>query len=153
MDPKKQKEDVIEEVEPGVFEVLEGRAAANKKALQEKRQGAPTVYSEGEVAAALLKAGGWISRAGAILGCSARTVKRYIDESELCQEAWLETLEARKDAVEIALLENAKSGNPLSQIFWLKMNARDRGYVENAPPPQQAQVIAIISKTMPIDEI
>lgn len=134
--------------EKGLIEAKRGELQSTKS-----DQGLPTVLPEEEVALALMKVDGWISRAARALGVSARTVGRYVTHSAVCREAWMEAQEARKDAVEGALVQNAIEGNVVAQIFFLKTQARDRGYEEQAQAPATQQVITVVHSSMPIDEL
>lgn len=87
-------------------------------------------YTAQQVIDALEKAQGYVSKAASILGCSSQTVYNYRDEYKTVKEAWDGIRERRHDFVENALHNAIKEGNVTAIIFYLKTQAKQRGYVE-----------------------
>ena len=87
-------------------------------------------YTAEQVIAALTKAEGYVSQAASILGCSPRTVYNYRDRYVSVAEAWEAIREKRHDFVENALHKQIRDGNVTATIFYLKTQAKHRGYVE-----------------------
>ena len=87
-------------------------------------------YKVQEVVDALEAADGYVSKTASLLGCSTQTVYNYRDESPTVREAWENIREKRHDFVENALHKQIKDGNTTATIFYLKTQAKHRGYVE-----------------------
>jgi len=87
-------------------------------------------YTAKEVADALLKAKGFVSVAARRLGCAPGTVRNYIGRYETCKQAVLDAKEEMKDFAEGKLYQNIDENKEASLIFYLKTQAKDRGYVE-----------------------
>lgn len=87
-------------------------------------------YKRQEVVDALVQANGFVSRAAKILVCDQRTVRNYIKKHVECQRAISDAREAMKDFTENALYKKIEAGDTTGIIFYLKTQARDRGYVE-----------------------
>lgn len=87
-------------------------------------------YKIDEIVKALQEADGYVSKAAHILGCTPRTVYNYRDESPAIAEAWESIREKRHDFVENALHKRIQAGSDTAIIFYLKTQAKDRGYVE-----------------------
>lgn len=64
------------------------------------------------------------------LGCSDRTIYNYIKRYETVKSAIGLRKERQKDYVEGKLFSEIKKGNITAIIFYLKTQAKDRGYVE-----------------------
>jgi len=65
-----------------------------------------------------------------ILECCDATVYNYRNKYPAIQEAFASKKERRKDFVEGELYKQIKRGNIAAIIFYLKTQAKDRGYVE-----------------------
>ncbi len=65
-----------------------------------------------------------------MLGCGPNTVYNYINEYETVKAAHVAVREQRHDYVESKLMELIGQHNPSAIIFYLKCQAKDRGYVE-----------------------
>ena len=87
-------------------------------------------YTAQQVIDALEAAEGYVSKAASILRCTPRTVYNYRDKYATVAEAWEAIKERRHDFVENALHKQIKEGNVTAIIFYLKTQAKDRGYVE-----------------------
>jgi hypothetical protein len=85
-----------------------------------------------QVIDALEAADGYVSKAASLLGCSARTVYNYRDRFITVAEAWQNIRERRHDFVENALHKRIKEGSDTAIIFYLKTQAKDRGYIERS---------------------
>jgi len=87
-------------------------------------------YKAQEVIDALRKADGYISQAAALLGCTTVTVYDYKKNFKSVEIAWNDIREKRHDFVESSLNTAIKDGNVTAMIFYLKTQARDRGWSE-----------------------
>ena len=87
-------------------------------------------YTAKQVIKALEDAQGYVSKTASLLGCTPRTVYNYRDRFSTVAEAWLGIREKRTDFVENKLQEQINKGNITAIIFYLKTQAKDRGYVE-----------------------
>ena len=87
-------------------------------------------YTAAQVIDALQQAQGYVSKAASILGCTVQTVYNYRDRYTTVAEAWEGIREKRHDFVENKLHEQINSGNVTAIIFYLKTQAKERGYVE-----------------------
>ena len=87
-------------------------------------------YTAEQIVDALVKAEGFITRAAKALGCSPRTVYRYAEKYATVAQAIETAREERIDWVESKLFEQIDNGHVTAMIFYLKCQAKDRGYVE-----------------------
>jgi hypothetical protein len=87
-------------------------------------------YTAAQVIAALEAADGYVSKTASLLGCSPQTVYNYRNRFPTVAEAWAGIRERRHDFVENKLHMLIKDGNVAATIFYLKTQAKDRGYVE-----------------------
>lgn len=83
-----------------------------------------------QVIQALEDADGYVSKTASLLQCSVKTVYNYRDRYVTVAEAWTNIKERRHDFVENALHKRIKEGSDTAIIFYLKTQAKDRGYVE-----------------------
>jgi hypothetical protein len=95
-------------------------------------------HSSEEVAAALANAKGMISVAARMLGVSQEAVRQRIKRSPTLQQVISDAREATTDVAELRLYERIQAGEAWAVCFYLKTQAKDRGYVErtefaNAP--------------------
>lgn len=95
-----------------------------------KRNEGKTAVTADEVIAALQESRGYISKAGSILGVTPQTVYNYRKRWRSVEEAWQTIREERHDFVENALHKQIAEGNITAIIFYLKTQARQRGYIE-----------------------
>jgi len=85
---------------------------------------------------------GNITKTCEAVGISRPTYYDYLQDPvfyEAVTKARHEGYERRKDMAEQCLEDQIKNGNTISTIFFLKTQARDRGYIENPPPEQPSQ--------------
>ncbi len=87
-------------------------------------------YTAAQVIKALEEAQGYVSKTASLLGCLPRTIYYYRDRFVSVAEAWQGIREKRTDFVENKLQQQIDSGNITAIIFYLKTQAKDRGYVE-----------------------
>ncbi len=87
-------------------------------------------YTAAQVIEALEEAQGYVSKAAYILGCTSQTVYNYRNRFPTVADAWQGIREKRTDFVENKLQEQIDKGNVTAIIFYLKTQAKDRGYVE-----------------------
>ena len=87
-------------------------------------------YTAEQIINALTEAEGYVSKAASILKCTPRTVYNYRDRYVSVAEAWEAIREKRHDFVENALHKQIRDGNVTATIFYLKTQAKHRGYVE-----------------------
>jgi transposase-like protein len=83
-----------------------------------------------DIAKALMDQGGIVSAVARTLGMHRRTISNRIRASEQLQEAVKDARESCKDEAENQLFAKIKRGNLVAIIFYLKTQARDRGYSE-----------------------
>jgi hypothetical protein len=87
-------------------------------------------FTAQQVIEALEAADGYVSKTASLLGCSVKTIYNYRDKFVTVAEAWANIKERRHDFVENALHKQIKEGNVTAIIFYLKTQAKSRGYVE-----------------------
>ena len=80
--------------------------------------------------AALEKAHGYVSAACTELGCSRKHFYAKLKGLPTVQEAMEAIREKRTDYVESKMMKLIEAENPTMIIFYLKTQAKDRGYVE-----------------------
>lgn len=100
-------------------------------------------YTAETVAEAIKRAKGFVNTAARGLGCSRRTVYRYLDRYPSIREALIEAREAMLDISEIKLLEQIQAGNITAILFFLKTQGKDRGYTERHEVSGEAGPIAM----------
>ena len=81
-------------------------------------------------AQAIKDSNGFITHAAAKLDISRTTLHAMINQYATLREAVTDAREAMKDFAENKLFSNIKDGKETSLIFYLKTQAKDRGYVE-----------------------
>ena len=95
-------------------------------------------HSLEEVATALTNAKGMVSVAARMLGLSQQAVRQRIAKYPTLQQVVKDAREATTDVAELRLYERIQAGEGWAICFYLKTQAKDRGYVErtehaNAP--------------------
>ena len=73
---------------------------------------------------------GFVTTVAKRLGCSRRYVYALMDKYPTVKQAILDERESLKDFAEGKLLEQINEGNMTGIIFYLKTQAKDRGYIE-----------------------
>ena len=79
---------------------------------------------------AIRAANGFVSHAAAALGISRTQLYNIINRHPTVKEALDDSREAMKDFAESKLFANIKDGKEASIFFYLKTQAKERGYVE-----------------------
>ena len=87
-------------------------------------------YTAQQVAEALTRAKGFVSVAAKNLGCNDSTVRNYIERYAMCKQAVLDSREQMIDIAEGRLYQNINEGDNTAIIFFLKTQAKHRGYIE-----------------------
>lgn len=75
---------------------------------------------------------GFVTTIARRLGCSRQHVYNLMDKYATFKAAIDEEREGNKDFAEAKLFEQINAGNITGIIFYLKTQARDRGYIEKA---------------------
>lgn len=95
-------------------------------------------HSLEEYATALTNAKGMVSVAARMLGLSQEAVRQRIKKYPTLQQVVKDAREATTDVAELRLYERIQAGEGWAICFYLKTQAKDRGYVERheyANPP------------------
>jgi hypothetical protein len=100
--------------------------------------GAKLKFTTREIAIALKQGKGFVSVAADILGCSMRTVNNYIDNHPILGEVRDDARERMKAVAEGKLFDQIEAGKLTAIIFYLKTQARNRGYSEKEHYSEQA---------------
>ena len=87
-------------------------------------------FTAQQVADALTAAKGFVSVAARGLGCADNTVRNYIERYAVCKQAVTDARESMIDIAEGRLYQNINSGDNTAIIFYLKTQAKHRGYIE-----------------------
>ena len=90
------------------------------------------VYTAQQIADALTRAKGFVSVAAKNLGCADATVRNYIDRYAICKQAVVDAREQMIDIAEGRLYQNINEGDNTAIIFFLKTQAKHRGYIEKS---------------------
>ena len=75
---------------------------------------------------------GFLTTAAPKAGVSYRTIKRYVHDFPSVKQAMEEAHESITDFAESKLFKAIEEGNLTAIIFYLKTQAKDRGYTERA---------------------
>jgi len=102
-------------------------------------------YKPEQVAKAITKANGMLSIAARFLGCDRKTVDNYVKKYEQIKQAQEEAREFLKDTAESKLVVAIKNREAWAICFYLKTQAKDRGYVERSE-----QKVQLTSDTLTI---
>lgn len=92
--------------------------------------GAKQRYTFKEIKKALQDAKGFLTVAADSLGCTYITVLNYIDRFPELAEVRKEAREKMKDYAETTLLSKIEKGDVACLLFFLKCQAKERGYIE-----------------------
>lgn len=87
-------------------------------------------YKADQVIKAIEGSRGFVSKVADRLGCSRLHVYRLLDKYPTARDALKNEKEAVKDFAESKLYEQISAGNMTAIIFYLKTQAKDRGYIE-----------------------
>jgi len=87
-------------------------------------------YKADDFLKAIPKSGGLITTIADRVGCSRPTVYTAISKYATVKQAIEDERESMKDFTENQLFKQIKDGNMTAIIFYLKTQAKDRGYVE-----------------------
>lgn len=87
-------------------------------------------FTSDQIKAALIESNGFLSVAAKKLGCSVRTVVRYASDFPEIKQTLFDIRHERDDFVESQLMKAIKRGELTAIIFYLKTQARHRGYSE-----------------------
>lgn len=110
------------------------------------------LYTAEQVIEALKAHQGLIYLAADQLDCTGQTIYNYAKRYASVREAIKEQKEKRKDRVELQLWKQINDGNIAAIIFYLKTQAKDRGYIERqevsgpdgAPVATETRVVEIV---------
>lgn len=87
-------------------------------------------YTAEEVVAAIEGSKGFVTIIGKRLGCSARHVYNLLDKYATARDALANEREGMRDFAEGMLYKRIEGGDTTAIIFYLKTQAKERGYVE-----------------------
>lgn len=87
-------------------------------------------YTAQQVANAIDEAEGFVTHAARALKCHPSTIYNYAKRYVTVQRAMDKAREERIDWVEDKLFDQMDRGNVTAMIFYLKCQAKDRGYIE-----------------------
>jgi transposase len=87
-------------------------------------------YKVQEVIEAIEGSQGLITQVAKRLNCSRVTVYNYINRHKKVKQALIDEREKLKDFAESKLVQQIQEGNMTAIIFYLKTQAKDRGYIE-----------------------
>ncbi len=83
-----------------------------------------------QVVAAIHGSRGFVTVVGKRLGCSARHVYNLLDKYATARDALANEREGMRDFAEGMLYKRIEGGDTTAIIFYLKTQAKERGYVE-----------------------
>ena len=96
-----------------------------------------------EAIEAIKKTKGVVSQAAKRLGISRMQLHRIINDRSTVKEALTDAREEMKDFAESQLYKGMNDGNPTLIIFYLKTQAKDRGYVERQEIDHRGVIIEV----------
>ena len=88
-------------------------------------------FTPAYIIAALESTGAILSAAALKLGISRQALSGYVKRYPEIEAARLEIRESMCDLAELKLISLVKAGNLTAVIFYLKTQAKDRGYIES----------------------
>ena len=91
-------------------------------------------YTEDQMAEAITRADGNLTVAAKSLKCTRETVRRYVNRSLKLGGVLEDARETLIDFAEHKLHEHIQNDNLIATIFFLKTQARHRGYIERPEP-------------------
>jgi len=86
--------------------------------------------TQGRIIEAIAQTKGYVSKAAQLLGVTSQTIYNYRDKYPKIAAAIQEEREQRHDYVESRLMDRIEIGEIAAIIFYLKCQAKSRGYVE-----------------------
>jgi hypothetical protein len=101
-------------------------------------------FTEAQVKDALTKTHGTIHVAAQVLGCSHRTVQRYLARFPNLAELADDFREMRVDRAELKLEDAVERGEPWAIVLTLKTLGRSRGYTERIETADMGEVKFVI---------
>jgi hypothetical protein len=101
----------------------------NKSQSKTKKKGDYS-YPNSVIIDALRKTHGLVFAAAKIVGCTGETIKKRIEADPEVKVAALEARELKIDFAESKLMQAVDAGEGWAVCFFLKTQAKDRGYVE-----------------------
>jgi hypothetical protein len=104
--------------------------SANIAGPERRGAGRPLMFTEAEIASAMLVADGFTSVAASNLKCCHDTIDRAVKRWPALAQIQRECRLAQVDTAEGELQKAIKTGNLTAIIFFLKCQAKGRGYVE-----------------------
>ena len=87
-------------------------------------------YKAEEVARAIKGSGGFVTAIAGRLNCTPRHVYNLLKKYESARDALFDEREGMRDMAEGEMFKKIKGGDTTMIIFFLKTQAKDRGYVE-----------------------
>lgn len=107
-------------------------------------------YTAGHFIKAIKGSKGVISVIASRVPCDRSTVYRFIEDYPTVKQALHDEREGLKDFAESKLFQQMNIGNMTAIIFYLKTQARDRGYVEkiNIEGNVQIEIINQVVKSI-----
>ena len=103
-------------------------------------------YTAKQIIDALTESNGYVGKAASLLGCTTQTIYNYRDEYITVRNAWDDIRQRRHDDVETALHNRIDKGDTTAIIFYLKTQAKDRGYVERQEIENSGNVEVVITR-------
>ena len=104
-------------------------------------------FTAAQVIEAIKDSRGFVTTVAKRLGCDRTYVYRLIEKYPTAKEALTNEREGVKDFTEGKLLEQINAGNITAIIFYLKCQAKERGYVERQEitgPDNQPVTVKVI---------
>lgn len=95
-----------------------------------QRRGRLPRYSVEQMEIALRSTHGLVHAAAKALGCSPRTIRRYVRRHPQVKEAAAEASELRLDLAELRLDQAVQAGEPWAICFLLKTKGKKRGFTQ-----------------------
>lgn len=119
-----------------------------------KKKTRPEMFKPQQVIDALTAARGMRSLAARALGCTYRTVQRYINEYPEVAQAEVDAHEFMLDTIELKAYDRAMKDDTTMIIFLLKTQGKKRGYVERQEHIiEEGKIIPILKTGMDLDKI
>jgi len=94
------------------------------------KRGQPEKVSHDQIAEALRKSGGMITRAAELLHVDTSTISKRVSRSPKLQEIRTKVKMDTIEILESVLIEKAKGGDLGAICFYLKCQGKDQGWVE-----------------------